>query len=187
VFGIRAQLASDLITQRSQRALFEDVGTATFDPTRQYRYTLTRCWDASGPRIMWLLCNPSTADENVLDPTLKRCYKWSLDLGYGSFEVTNMFAYRSTDPRGLRSVEDPVGPENDEAILGACGRASMVVLGWGDVASVLGQKFDQREQQLTYMLWHHHVTTYALAVTGRTRRPRHPLYLRSSCRPTRWP
>lgn len=45
----------------------------TADIRGDYRYTLTRVWDAALPTITFVLLNPSTADAEQLDPTLRRC------------------------------------------------------------------------------------------------------------------
>ena len=62
------------------------------------------------------MLNPSTADEHVLDPTVKKCVKWAKQWGFGALDVCNIFAWRSTDPKLLYNLKDPVGPENDHWI-----------------------------------------------------------------------
>lgn len=62
---------------------------------------------------MWIGCNPSTADEIQLDPTLRRIKTFSQAFGYNAFIMTNIFAFRSTNPRVLEDVDEPVGVENN--------------------------------------------------------------------------
>jgi len=93
------------------------VATATFDATRTYRYRLSRTWDPSGRRWRSSCSNPSTADADVLDPTVRRCVGFALAWGFGSLEVVNLFAFRATDPRDLvradaRSVRPTTGPSS---------------------------------------------------------------------------
>lgn len=172
-----------------QRDLFNEVvGTATFDPTEKYRYTLTREWDASLPRLLFIMLNPSTADANVLDPTVRRCFNWAQAWGYGSLEVCNMYAYRSTYPQDLAKVDDPVGPANDVEIFQACKRAGKVILAWGVTARhILRESFIIRERFLLDVLANRNIETHALQLTDDKKHPRHPLYLLDSVTPFLWP
>ena len=83
-----------------------------FNETRTHRYTLWRTWDSSLPYCQFIGLNPSTADETKDDPTVRRCIAFSKMWGYGALCMTNLFGFRSTDPAGLLTVEDPVG-DND--------------------------------------------------------------------------
>ena len=107
-----------------------DPGTAVFSPCQTYRYTLRREW-ADGPCIAWLMLNPSTADYVSNDPTIRRCIGFSKRWGYGRLIVLNLFALRSTDPRGLAKHADPVGPENDWHIAESILEAAEIVCAWG--------------------------------------------------------
>ena len=107
-------------------------GSAQFSPCRRWRYTLQRTWDANLPSINFLLLNPSTADENRNDPTVERCQRRAERMGYGALFVTNIFAWRSTDPVVLNQVPDPVGPDNDDAIMARASQCALVVCGWGN-------------------------------------------------------
>ncbi len=106
------------------------IGSARFDARRRYRYELSRDW-GEGPAACWVMLNPSTADADVDDPTIRRCINTSRALGYGSMLAVNIFALRSTDPKRLYRARDPVGPENDEAIVDAAGRCEVVIGAWG--------------------------------------------------------
>ena len=97
-------------------SLFPESSGATFSPCRRYRYTLWRQWDERPPAT-FIMLNPSTADETANDPTVERCQRRAQAMGYGGVRVANIFALRSTDPRALYTAEDPVGPENDHALL----------------------------------------------------------------------
>lgn len=83
---------------------------------------------------MFVGLNPSTADESRDDPTIRKCAGFARRWGFGAVEVVNLFAYagpRSTDPRSLLSVTDPVGPGNDEALRAAFRGAARIVWAWG--------------------------------------------------------
>ena len=85
--------------------------TAEFSPCRTYRYALWRWWDRSRPYAMFIGLNPSTADEVNNDPTVSRCIGYSRRWGYGGLCMTNIFAYRSTDPARMKAHSAPIGGE----------------------------------------------------------------------------
>ena len=97
---------------------------AVYSDCKRYRYALTRVWEPQGRRLSFVMLNPSTATEVQNDPTVERCERRARALGFGGFRVTNIFAWRDTDPRKMRAALDPIGPDNDAAILEACA--------WGD-------------------------------------------------------
>ena len=84
-----------------------------------------------GPPVLFALLNPSTADALRDDPTIRRCMAFARRWRFGALEVVNLFAFRSTDPLGLRKVQDPVGPDNDAQLRAAARRSTRMVAGWG--------------------------------------------------------
>lgn len=150
--------------------LFTETG-ATFSDCRRYRYRLWRYWDRSKAPLCFLMLNPSTADDLSNDPTVERCQRRALSMGYGGLEVVNIFAFRSTDPSALYELDDPVGPENDQAIVDACKLAGMVICAWGDHGRLNG-----RSDDVMKLLAQAEVTPYALTVNS-SGEPKHPLYV----------
>lgn len=165
-------------TDAERTAVLSDCGT--------YRYRLTRRW-ASGPCDVWVMLNPSTADAELDDPTIRRCVGFSRGWGSGSLSVVNLFALRATDPEALRRHPDPVGPDNDGYLRStfAVARHSggRIVTAWGahrmagwrarEVARLFGGDWSQVHGAV------HLGTTKAGA-------PKHPLYLRADLTPTSW-
>ncbi|HZC08042.1 MAG TPA: DUF1643 domain-containing protein [Ktedonobacterales bacterium] len=101
-----------------------------------YRYLLWRTWGGGNhARLLWIMLNPSTADESQDDRTLDRCVSFSKRENYGGLEVVNLFAYRTPYPRKLRDVCDPIGSENTQHLKEAVQRAAAceakVVVAWG--------------------------------------------------------
>lgn len=91
--------------------------TATFSPDRVYRYDLLRWWvDRPESYALWIMLNPSTADETKNDPTIRKCIAFSQGWGYDGLVVVNIFALRSPHPKVLKTHPDPIGPDNDQAI-----------------------------------------------------------------------
>src|SRR5262245_19133112 len=90
---------------------------ALISPCGLYRYWLTRTWDNSLRRVCWVMLNPSTADAEQDDPTIRRCVGFARSWGAGGIIVVNLFAFRASDPKALLRAADPVGPDNDGHIL----------------------------------------------------------------------
>lgn len=80
---------------------------------------------------MFVCLNPSTADDEQDDPTVRRCIAYSKAWGYSSYVMTNLFAIRATDPRVMLAAEDPIGPENDRYLIETARQAAVVVAAWG--------------------------------------------------------
>lgn len=157
----------------------------------RYRYLLWREWRGSnGEHWRWLgandgngqplgepkaclfiMLNPSTADAQNDDPTIRRCVGFAKAWGYDRLEVVNLFAHRATSPDELLSLsagDDPVGPENQDYVEDAAERAGLIVCAWGGNGGHLGQ--DE-----TVLGWLDR-PAHCLGTT-RDGRPRHPLYL----------
>ena len=162
------------------------IGSASFDRTRRYRYTLTRCWDSSAGRVAFVMLNPSRADASEDDPTIRRCVRFARDWGFGSLEVVNLFAWRARRPVELRGVSDPVGPRCDLSIRRAASRSQALVAAWGVHGTFLG-----RDRLLADLDRRHGLLlgrgdpVWCLGTT-RAGQPRHPLYVPASRRRVPW-
>jgi len=147
------------------------IGAALFSSCGIYRYWLTRSWDGSRPRVAFIGLNPSTADAENNDPTVLRCLRRAIRLGFGSMTMLNLFAIRATDPKVMLAAGDPVGDGNDAAIAAECKRCSMVIAAWGVDGAHRG-----RDKAVVEMLRRNGVTLHCLRVTAGGF-PSHPLYL----------
>jgi len=154
--------------------------TATYSPCERYRYQLTRIWQEDGRRALFIMLNPSTATELQNDPTVERCERRARALGFGGFRVTNIFAWRDTDPRLMRAATDPVGPDNDAAIAEGCVWADQIIAGWGTHGAHL-----ERGPQVAALLQGTGRAVYHLGLT-KAGHPRHPLYISYSQQPQLW-
>ena len=153
---------------------------ANFSACRRWRTLLWRRWDASKPVANFLMLNPSTADERVLDPTCARARDYAERWGYGTLLVTNVFAWRATDPGAMRATADPVGAGNNAAILRAARKAQLVVCAWGNHGLHLG-----RSGAVLRLLRGAGIVLHVLRLNA-SGEPAHPLYLPARLRPTRW-
>lgn len=154
--------------------------TAIYSPCESYRYLLTRVWNPTGARALFVMLNPSTATELQNDPTVERCERRARALGFGAFRVANIFAYRATDPRVMRAALDPVGPENDRMIAQSAPWADRIICAWGSHGAHMA-----RGAQVEALL---RATGCPLFHLGLTRHghPKHPLYIAYAKQPEPW-
>ena len=149
-----------------------------FSSDRCYRYTLIHRWDdllRPEHGIAWICLNPSTADENQLDPTLRRIRDFSASWGYSYFVMLNLFAWRATLPADLKRSTYPVGPENDHWIKHWSGRVDRVMVGWGEHGTHTGRD----RQVLAYL---DQKKIFCLKRNASTQ-PQHPLYIAKKTMP----
>lgn len=154
--------------------------TAIYSPCGQYRYALTRCWDATRPKLLVVMLNPSTATEEKNDPTIERVERRTRQLGFGAFRVTNLFALRTTDPKALYGHPEPVGPGNDAATVEGATWADRVLCAWGLHGALLG-----RGSQMAAALQASGTPLWHLGLT-KAGAPRHPLYVGYARLPEDW-
>jgi hypothetical protein len=121
--------------------------------------------------------NPSTADETVDDPTIRRCKDFVRRWGYGSLCVANLFAYRATRPAEMKATSVPIGRGNDRWLVRLAAEAEVVVAAWG-----IHGTFACRDQEVLALL---DVPLRHLGLTKHGH-PRHPLYVRQTVIPKMW-
>ena len=153
---------------------------ATFSPCRRWRYLLWRRWDETRPVANFLMLNPSTADEVKLDPTCSRARDYAERWGYGALIVTNIFAFRNTNPSRMKAAKDPVGPGNDTAIVKAAKESAIVVCAWGNHGA-----HKERSKKILEILAKNKIRLHALRVNANGE-PAHPLYLPGRLEPISW-
>lgn len=158
---------SDILIRR--RAKISDCG--------RYRYWLSREW-GPGPMLTFVMLNPSTADDQIDDPTIRRCIGFAKREGADGCDVVNLYGLRSTDPYALTVDADPIGPGNAEAVGAALIAAAVsgfpVVCGWGAYQAI-------GVAQVAKLVECARDCGVRLVCLGRTvkRAPRHPLYVRA--------
>lgn len=154
--------------------------SATYSSCERYRYALTRCWEPSGRRALFIMLNPSKATEQHNDPTVERCERRARALGFGAFRVANIFAWRETDPKMLRAADSPIGHETDRLLQADCNWADQIICGWGAHGAHLG-----RGGAVELLLRATGRPLYHLGLT-KDGHPRHPLYIAYSVKPIHW-
>lgn len=145
--------------------------TALISPCGRYRYYLTRTWAAGLARMVFVMLNPSTADADIDDQTVRKCVRFAELAGCGSLAAVNLFAFRATDPDDLKAAQYSVGPDNDFWLLSACSAAEMVVYAWGANADKHRVARRAREVQALLAPYVKHPLCIAKTLNGH---PQHP-------------
>ena len=150
--------------------------TANFSSCRKYRYSLSRIWDKQKKFVLFIGLNPSTADEEVDDPTIRRCSGYAQKWGYGGFIMVNLFAYRTTLPSNLKKVKYPVGRDNDKYIVKLSKKADITVAAWGNNGNLYS-----RDKQVLSL-----VPNLMCLKVNKSGQPAHPLYLKKDLKLTKF-
>lgn len=168
---------------------------AALSPCRHYRWSLQRQWQPRLPPLVFIGLNPSRADAERDDPTLRRIVGFARQWGFGSVTLLNLFARISPSPALLKRAADPVGPDNDrwlqevltvQANHAARGRRAAIWLGWGNQGV-----WRYRDRQVLELVRQGLATEPRLAnqllSLGLTAQgqPRHPLYAAAALPPQR--
>lgn len=141
---------------------------ANFSQDRNYRYALWRIWDKSLPLVMFIGLNPSTANEDKNDATIRRVISFARAWGYGGVYMMNCFAYVSTDPKLLKS--NPMSEEwNNDMLTITASKCKEVIFAWGNFSIV---KETGRDEELIGMF-----PNAKVLIINKDGSPRHPLYV----------
>ena len=147
---------------------------AIISKCNKYRYKLIREWSESRGKVLFIMLNPSTADDKKDDKTITRCINFAKDWGYGGLMVGNLFAYRTTYPKELFKTKYPEGKDNLKNIKEMIIDADLVICAWGNNQGAPPQYL--RELSELYYL--------KLLNDGKT--PGHPLRLEKCTMPKRF-
>lgn len=148
----------------------------------EYRYTLTREFNllySKRASVLFVMLNPSTADSEMNDPTIRRCLGFAKKWDCAKLTVVNLYAFRATDPIELFKAKDPVGVENNSHLRNELAFHGGAICAWGNNAKENRvREFTQMAKKAGTKLWH-----LGLTKGGQ---PRHPLYIKASQKPILW-
>lgn len=157
-------------------------GTAKFSMDRKYRWELHRRWDMdeSGLIILWIMLNPSTADEHVNDRTISRCIDFSKRWGYSGLMIGNLYGLRTPKPTELFKHPDPLGKDNDFYLGYMIASANAILVAWGSDAEL------ERARTVHDMIRQRSKLQPMCLAMNEDGMPRHPLYVRAETEPVTW-
>ena len=171
------------MAQRARRRcgvkLLEGVrADASLSPCGRYRYVLTRDWfpKVGTGHVLWVMLNPSTATEDVDDPTIRRCQAFARQWGYDGITVANLFGLRSTNPDKLLRTPQPIGEANDDVLvtLAEAAGVGLAVAAWGTHPAT---RLRARAGVVTTLVTGAGRDLHCLGTTAGGA-PRHPLYVK---------
>jgi hypothetical protein len=157
--------------------------------TATHRFWLHRSLGGLGwaGTLLVVMLNPSTADQHVDDPTIRRCKQFGMREGYADLLVANLFAWRATDPADLLKAIKDHGvdvargdSEQNWTLRTMATVADRVLCAWGaHPAAAFG---------LAAMPWFRPPAPKCLGLT-KSGAPRHPLFVRGTqpLEPFQWP
>jgi hypothetical protein len=147
--------------------------SAVISDCGKYRYQLTRTWDETKHVVTFIMLNPSTADADLDDATVRKCMGFAQRWNCGGIAVGNLFAFRETSPAVMKRAADPVGPDNWHHLETLCRLSDFVVCAWGTNGNFKRQ--DEKFYGKCAHAWG--VTPQVLRITPKTHMPEHPLYV----------
>jgi len=136
-----------------------------------YRYMLSRKWSEDNRTILFCMLNPSTADANLDDPTIRRCIGFAKEWQYDQMIVVNLYALRTPNPKELWPHINPIGDENDFYLQQLASEHIDIVCAWG------GNAKKDRVIKVATILENSGANLMCLGIT-KDGSPRHPLYLK---------
>jgi len=122
---------------------------------------------------MFIGLNPSTADEVEDDRTVRRCINYAMQWGFGALCMTNLFAFRATDPSVMKAFCEPIGPENDETLDRLSKDAGIIIAAWGKDGNHL---YRASKVKMSIPVLH-------CLKKNSDGSPAHPLYLKKNLKP----
>ena len=146
---------------------------AVLSGCKKYRYLLRRTWDHSLQRSLFIMLNPSTADHEIDDATIRSCMRLARSWSHGSIEVVNLYGFRATDPKELATAKEPIGPQNDGVALAAINRCDVAICAWG--AHEMARR---RARTMWEMIKSNRPQAFCLGMT-KSGAPKHPLYIKT--------
>ncbi|MBF6607758.1 MAG: DUF1643 domain-containing protein [Flavobacterium sp.] len=157
-----------------QSCLSPVIASAVISECGNYRYSLTRVWDESKPKVMFIMLNPSTADASKDDPTIRRCIAFAKTWGYGGLFVCNLFSFRATNPKDLLKIGNPFGDENIWHTRKLSDEVTTIICAWGNKPILHKLLKNQNPYKLLDFAW---LKLHYLELS-KDGTPKHPLYLK---------
>ena len=103
---------------------------AKFCNTKKNRYFLKREWDNSKGLLLYLMLNPSVADEKKDDPTIRRLISFTKKFNYGGFLVGNIFTEISPNPKEIDRSKR-ILDKNFKELFKLINKVDQIIYAWG--------------------------------------------------------
>ena len=103
---------------------------AEFSIDKKERYSLKREWDKSKNKILYIMLNPSFADDKNDDPTIRRLINFTKKFNSGGFLVGNIFTTITPNPKELDKSKG-MSDKNFEELIKLINKVDQIVYAWG--------------------------------------------------------
>ena len=103
---------------------------AEFSIDKKERYSLKREWDNSKNKILYIMLNPSLADDKNDDPTIRRLINFTKKFNSGGFLVGNIFTTITPNPKELDKSKG-MSDKNFEELIKLINKVDQIVYAWG--------------------------------------------------------
>lgn len=147
------------------------MSSAVISECGKYRHNLTRKVSDKEGLLTFIMLNPSTADAELDDPTIRKCKGFCDRFGYGALQVVNLFDFRATNPDELKKTSYPASKHNMDIIRAAAIMSDKVICAWGTKGI-----YNRQNEKVLQMLGKENISLYALDIT-KDGHPKHPLYV----------
>ena len=139
--------------------------SADISNDKKDRFSLSRIWDSKKPKALYIMLNPSYADNESDDPTIRRLIFFSKKFKFGGFYVTNLFSQITPYPKEL-NMDNNLKKKNLKIISESIKKSDLIVYAWGNLVSEPIEFRKLIESPLCFGI-------------NKNGTPKHPLYLRS--------
>lgn len=139
--------------------------SADISNDKKDRFSLSRIWDSKKPKALYIMLNPSYADDESDDPTIRRLIFFSKKFKFGGFYVTNLFTQITPYPKEL-NLDNNSKKKNLKIISELIKKSDLIVYAWGNLVSEPIELRKLIESPLCFGI-------------NKNGTPKHPLYLRS--------
>ncbi len=169
----------------NEQGLLYTSASCVMDTDEKYRFVLSRRWKRppdNQPRecdmALGVMLNPSTADALKDDATIRRWNGFAQSWGLAGFDILNLYALRSTNPKKIWAKDSPYferdSPFEDQFLLEAARKPyAKVIFAWGSPGSIW-----DRGHRIGRMMWNANREIVPMCF-GFTKNgsPKHPLRL----------
>ena len=140
--------------------------SADISNDKKERFSLSRIWSSKKPKVLYIMLNPSYADDEIDDPTIKRLIFFSKKFKFGGFYVTNLFTQITPYPK-LLNIDSSITNNNLKVIKDLVLKSKTIVYAWGNLKNEPKEFLSIIDNPLCFK-------------KNLNGTPRHPLYLPSS-------
>ncbi|MGG3158446.1 DUF1643 domain-containing protein [Priestia megaterium] len=145
-----------------------------FDKTKKHRFFLSCTWNSSLKSALFIMLNPSWADENRCDDTVSKCIHYAKKINCGSVKIVNLFSLITPNPNDLLISSFRNHQDNLKWQKESLKKSDYVVAAWGEQGVWFNASY-----KILRLIEKYEIDIYCIS-TNRYGLPRHPARLSKS-------